>query len=241
MALTFRPKKIVAVSKLVKSIPIDRPIIFWDTCMLIYIITLAVRDSFAELDLYKQLLEWIKADKVTSVTSSIVWEEFTQNFIENKTSAEDDQNKLKSVLKSYASCLTEPAKSDISRAADMIDLVTILEDIEKSIWLHTYVIKDNAQLRNLAHFRVLHKMSPSKKKDQYKDSLIWVTFLQMSSTLPMALYEVYATANKEDFCVRKSSTPQEEIADDCQRVNAEICVELKKLVNLITRELGKKE
>lgn len=80
-----------------------------------------------------------------------------------------------------------------------MDLVTILEDIEKRIWQNTYVISENAALRNHAHFRVLHKMSPSKKKDQYKDSLIWVTFLQMASTLPTTQYEVYVTDNKEYF------------------------------------------
>ncbi len=158
--------------------------------MLIYIISLAVRDSFAEFEQYKQLLTWIESGHVNSVTSSIVWDEFAQHFAENKTLAENDQNKLKSVLKSYASCLAEPAKTNINSVADMMDLVTILEDIEKRIWQNTYVINENAALRNHAHFRVLHKMSPSKKKDQYKDSFIWVTFLQMASTLSTTQYEV---------------------------------------------------
>ena len=158
--------------------------------MLIYIISLAVRDSFAEFEQYKQLLTWIESGHVNSVTSSIVWDEFAQHFAENKTLAENDLNKLKSVLKSYASCLAEPAKTNINSVADMMDLVTILEDIEKRIWQNTYVINENAALRNHAHFRVLHKMSPSKKKDQYKDSFIWVTFLQMASTLSTTQYEV---------------------------------------------------
>lgn len=239
MALTYKPKKIIAASKVAEVIPNNKPVIFWDTCMLIYIISLAVRNSFAELESYNQILTWIENNQVTSVTSSIVWEEYTQHFAENKAKAEDDQNKLKTVLKSYADCIGEPKKSRISDVIDLIDLVTILEDIEKRIWQNTYVIKDNANLRNNAHFRVLHKMSLSKKKDQYKDSLIWVTFLQMASTLPSPLFEVYVTANKEDFCVNKSPNPQNEIKNDCQIVKAEICVELKKLVNLITRELGR--
>lgn len=115
-----------------------------------------------------------------------------------------------------------------------------MEDIEKRVWQHTYAIKDNAKLRNLAHFRVLHKMSPSEKKDQYKDSLIWLTFVHVANMLPRSLYEIFVTANREDFCVgKKSSSPQQGIIDDCKTVNAEFIVELDTLINLITKELGR--
>lgn len=237
MALTYKPQKIIAATKVVGEIPNDKPIIFWDTCMLLYIISLAVRNSFAEFEYYKTLLTWVEDGRVISVTSSIVWEEFTQHYAEIRTKAEEDQNNLRNILKGYADCLADPIKTNIHNVADTLDIVTILEDIEKRVWQHTYIIKENAQIRNSAHFRVLHKISPSKKKDQYKDSLIWATFLHMASKLPVAQYEVYVTANKEDFCEKKSSTPQVEIVDDCNRVNAEICVELKKLINLIRREL----
>lgn len=240
MALTYKPKKVVAVSKIARDIPSDKPIIFWDSCMLIYILSLAVRDSFGEYDKYIKLLGWIEGGSVTSVTSSVVWEEFSQHFAEIWTLAEKDQNNLKNVLKAYAGCLTEPDKTNISSVADTINLLPILEDIEKRVWQHTYAIKDNANLRNLAHFRVLHKMSPSEKKDQYKDSLIWLTFIQMASDLPLPLYEVFVTANREDFCItKKSSTPQMGIQNDCTTVNAEFTVELETLINLMTRELGR--
>lgn len=239
MALTYKPKKMVAVSKIARDIPSDKPIIFWDSCMLIYILSLAVRDSFGDFEKYKKLLGWIEGGTVTSVTSSVVWEEYSQHFAEIRTSAEDDQNNLKDVLKAYAGCLTDPDKTNISNVADTINLLPILEDIEKRVWQHTYAIKDNANLRNLAHFRVLHKMSPSEKKEQYKDSLIWLTFIQMASFLPMPLYEVFVTANREDFCITKrSSTPQNGIQNDCTTVNAEFTVELETLINLVTRELG---
>ena len=240
MALSYKPKKIVYPTKIASVIPDDKPIIFWDTCMLLYILSIAVRDSFGEFANYQKLLNWIEAGDVTSVTSSIVWEEYTQHFAENKTSAEEDQNNLRAVLKSYAGCIAEPDRSNIINVADTLDLVPILEDIEKRVWKKTYVIKENANLRNLAHFRVLHKMSPSEKKDQYKDSLIWVTFLQMANSLPHALYEVFVTANREDFCITKKSTrPQVGIENDCNTVNAEFSVEMSTLVNLITRELSR--
>ena len=240
MALTYKPKKIVATTKIARDIPNDKPIIFWDSCMLIYIMSLAVRGTFDEFDKYRKLLSWIEGGSVTSVTSSVVWDEFSQHFTEIRTYAEADQNNLKNVLKAYAGCLPEPEKTDISNVADTINLLPILEDIEKRIWQHTYTINDNAKLRNLAHFRVLHKLSPSEKKDQYKDSLIWITFVQMASVFPDSLYEVFVTANREDFCItKKSSIPQDGIKRDCKTVNAEFTVELDTLINLITRELGK--
>lgn len=240
MALTYKPKKTVASTKIARDIPSDKPIIFWDSCMLIYILSLAVRNSFGEFDKYKKLLSWIEGGSVSSVTSSVVWDEFSQHFAEIRTQAEADQNNLKAVLKAYSGCLTEPDKTNISSVADTIDLLPILEDMEKRVWQHTYTINDNANLRNLAHFRVLHKLSPSEKKDQYKDSLIWLTFVQMASVLPNTLYEVFVTANREDFCVtKKSPIPQDGIKDDCKTVNAEFTVELDTLINLITRELGR--
>lgn len=240
MALSYKPKKRVSASKIVRDIPIDKPIIFWDTCMLLYILSIAVRDSFNDFGDYQKLLAWIEAGDVTSVTSSVVWEEFTQHFGEIKTKAVEDQDSLKNVLKSYAGCHTDPTKTNIVSVANSMDLVSILEDIEKRVWKKTYVINENAQLKNRAHFRVLHKMSPSEKKDQYKDSLIWVTFLQMGSSLPKPLYKVFVTANKEDYCVtKKSTTPQASIDGECKIVGAEFTVELNTLVNLITRELGR--
>ena len=240
MALSYKPKKSVSPTRISRDIPADKPIIFWDTCMLLYILSVAVRESFGDFARYQKLLTWIENGDVTSVTSSIVWDEFTQHFAEIKTSAEDDQSNLQTVLKSYAGCISEPAKTQIISAADSLDIISILEDIEKRVWKKTYVINENASLRSLAHFRVLHKMSPSEKKDQYKDSLIWVTFLHMASNLPRPLYEVFVTANKEDFCVTKKSTqPQVGIKDDCNNVNADFTADLNTLVNCITRELGR--
>lgn len=240
MALSYKPKKIVSLTKIARDIPSDKPIIFWDTCMLLYILSVAVRDSFGDFAYYQQLLTWIEGGNVTSVTSSIVWDEYTQHFAELKNSATAEQNNLKTVLKSYAGCISDPARTSIINAADSLNLVPILEDIEKRVWEKTYVINENANLRSLAHFRVLHKMSPSLVKDQYKDSLIWLTFLQMAHSLPLSLYEIFVTANKEDFCATKKGTqPQQRIKDDCNNVNAEFTVELNTLVNLITRELGR--
>ncbi len=240
MALTYKPKKQVSPTKISRDIPSDKPIIFWDTCMLLYILSIAVRDSFGEFSEYQKLLALIENGDVTSVTSAIVWEEFTQHYNDNKTEAENDQDNLRTVLKSYAGCIAEPARTNIINAADSLDLVPILEDIEKRVWRNTYVINETAVLRNLAHFRVLHKMSPSKTKDQYKDSLIWVTFLHMAHELPIALYEVFVTANREDFCItKKSSQPQLQIDNDCKAAKAEFTVNLNTLVNLITRELGR--
>ncbi len=220
--------------------PNAKPIIFWDTCMLLYILSLAVRDTFTEFDKYKQLLARIENGDVISVTSSVVWDEFTQHYADIKTGAEADQSNLKRVLKGYADCIGEPSKSSIVNAADSMNLTLILEDMEKRVWQNTYIINENAQLRNAAHFRVLHKMSPSENKDQYKDALIWSTFLQMAKRLPRAQVKVFVTANKEDYCISKRSTQlQQTIKDDCKNVQAELSLNVEALFNLITRELRK--
>lgn len=230
--------KMVSPSKISRDIPSGRPIVFWDSCMLLYIITVSVRDSFAEYDKYNKLLSWIESGAITSVTSSVVWQEFSQHFDELRDDAIADQDSLKKAMLGYANCVSDPLKSSLISDANNLDLVSVLEDIERRVWRSTYVIKETAMLQKLAHFRVLNKLSPSGVKDQYKDALIWVTFLRMASSMPFAQYEVFVTANKEDYCVtKKSTTPQSQIQSDCVTVNAEISFELDTLINYITREL----
>lgn len=219
---TIKPFKKLYISQVPTVIPAGKPIVFWDTCSLIYIISIAVRNSFSDYSHYMDLLSWIENDEIVSVTSSIVWDEFNDHYQEEYERANDDIDMLRELIKNYAGIHQEPVRGQLLNLAHDINLITILENIESRVWGKTYVINEEQELAKLAHYRVLHKWSPSKVKDQYKDSYIWCTFMSVAQKLT-EVRKFFMTDNKEDYCLsRKSSTPQDMIKTDCTTVGAEI-------------------
>ena len=220
---TIKPFKKVFLSQIPTEIPEGKPIVFWDTCSLIYIISIAVRDSFADFSHYKEMLSWIEHDEIVSVTSSIVLKEFNDHYTDERDKANKDIDKLRELIRNYANIHQDPVKEQLTNLANDINLINILEDIESRVWNKTYVINEEQRLAELAHYRVLNKWSPSMIKDQYKDSYIWCTFMSVGEQLT-GVRKFFMTDNKEDYCLsKKSNTPQPQIQQDCDTVNAEIC------------------
>lgn len=219
---TIRPFKNIYLSQVVREIPVDKPIVFWDTCSLIYILTIAVRESFADFQHYKDLLDWIESEEIVSVTSSIVWSEFNDHYSEEYHRAEADVDKLRELIRNYANLQQEPVKTDLNNLAVSVNVIEILEDFESRVWKKTFVINEERKLADLAHYRVLHKWSPSMVKDQYKDAYIWCTFMSVSKDLN-GVKKFFMTDNKEDYCKSKKSMElQKRITLDCEEVDAEI-------------------
>ena len=48
------------------------------------------------------MLDWIDNDEIVSVTSSIVWDEFNDHYIEERDNAVRDIYKLRELIKNYA-------------------------------------------------------------------------------------------------------------------------------------------
>lgn len=219
---TIKPLKKIFLSQVAGEIPLDKPIVFWDTCSLIYILTIAVRELFADFQHYKNLLGWIERDEIVSVTSSIVWNEFKDHYSEEYHKAEEDVDKLRMLIRNYASLQQDSARTDLNNLAASMNVIDILEDLELRVWGKTVVIKEERDLADLTHYRVLHKWSPSMVKEQYMDAYIWCTFMSVSQKIS-EVKKFFMTDNKEDYCVSKRNmTLQEQIASDCTTVGAEI-------------------
>lgn len=234
---TIRPFKKIFLSQVSAEIPAGKPIVFWDTCSLIYILTIAVRDSFTDFPFYKDMLDWIENDEIVSVTSSIVWDEFIDHYTQEHDNAVHDIDDLRELIMNYANLQGEPVKTQLIGLANSINLIDILEDIETRVWRKTFVINEERQIADRAHYRVLHKMSPSMVKDQYKDAYIWCTFMSMASQLG-GVRKFFVTDNKEDYCFPKKSTnPQAQIVSDCNTVGAEILFHIDSLRGQVYRAL----
>lgn len=234
---SIRPFKKIFLSQVAAEIPAGKPIVFWDTCSLIYILTVGVRDSFSDFPFYKDMLDWIENDEIVSITSSIVLDEFNDHYAEEHDKAVKDIENLRKLIKNYADLQVEPVKTQLIDLANSINLIDILEDIEARVWNKTFVVNEERQLADLAHYRVLHKMSPSMVKDQYKDAYIWCTFMSVASQLG-GIKKFFMTDNKEDYCAPKKTTnPQPQIASDCNTVSAEILFQIGSLRGLVYQAL----
>lgn len=239
MTISYKPKARVSLKSFAGTIPPDIPIVFWDSCSLLYILSSPIRDAYGDIGLYEDILQWIESGNVVSVTSDIVWKEFSDHYIELSSQAYADENKYKQNLTSYASHLPEPDKSNIINAVSGLKLVAHLSDMQNRIWNNTFVIKEEIMFNKKAHYRVLNKIAPSATKDQYKDSYIWITFAEMSMLLPPDRFKCFMTNNREDFCVsKKSASPQERISNDAKSVHGEFFCCLDTLRNILSTKIA---
>ena len=52
--IEYKVKKKISSASIELNIPSDKPTVFWDTCSLLYIISIPLREAFGEYNVYKQ-------------------------------------------------------------------------------------------------------------------------------------------------------------------------------------------
>lgn len=223
--IEYKVKKKISSASIELNIPSDKPTVFWDTCSLLYIISIPLREAFGEYNVYKQLLKLIEDERIISVTSSIVFDEFKQHADDLYVNLTKEENKLMKILKNYSDLVPGPDGNLIKDAADKLGLSGILVDMSNRVWANTYVINEDLFYQNSAHFRVMHKMSPAREKGEYKDSYIWVTFMDMAKKLGDGNLRAFMTNNTDDYCEfegKKVKDRQSQIITDCNTVKGEL-------------------
>lgn len=239
--IEYNVKKRVSSSSISTTIPLDKPMIFWDTCSLLYIISIPLREAFGEFNLYSQILQLIENGQVISVTSAIVHEEFKQHAQEIFDNTLKDEKKLVKVYKQYADCIAEPDKTQIREAADKLKLSDILVDISNRVWKNTYIINEDSLYQGIAHYRVMNKMSPAFTKGEYKDSYIWASFMDTCQKLGDASFHAFMTNNTDDYCDyegKKVKDVQNQIKLDCNTVSAKFYWKTGELYSALRAVLG---
>lgn len=239
--IEYKIKKKVSSSQIDTTIPNDKPIVFWDTCSLLYIISIPLRDAFGDYNVYSQLLKHIEDGDILSVTSTVVFEEFKQHADVLYNDILKDESRLVNIYKNYAKLIGDPDKTVINDAASRIHLSDILVDVSNRVWSNTYVINEDNLYKDIAHYRVMNKMSPAREKGEYKDSYIWASFMNMSQKLNNGLLRAFMTDNTEDYCDfegKKVKGLQPQIEIDCNTVNAEFFWKTRQLYHRIREVLG---
>lgn len=223
MADLVVPKHIISVSDIPAVICDPKPVIFWDTCPLLYYNTIIERRAYQEYEKDFQLYDWIKNGLVYSVTSMVVLEEFNHH---HKAKRDNDllkEQSLKGAMKHYGDIFGSPLKEDLERGMNVFNLAMNMEQMVCDLWANTYVIDTNAILNEKAHKRCIGYLPPASVKSEYKDCYIWETFLVMCQEMPHKSQAFFMTENTEDFCGNKQSRiPFAEIDSDAKRVQGNV-------------------
>jgi hypothetical protein len=239
MADIVVPNCIIKVDDVPSVLIESKPAIFWDTCSLLYYVSVIDRNAFAEYEKDYQLYEWVTTGAVYSVTSMIVMKEFNKHYKTIRDKDAEKENTLKHIMWNYGNIIGSPKKDDLEKGMIALELSMHMDDMVNSIWANTIVIDESPALQDKAHKRCLGYLPPSSVKSEYKDCYIWETFVEMCSIIPNKGISFFMTENTEDYCGNsKLRTPLEEIDKDVKRVQGQICFAKHLLWKEIAKMLG---
>lgn len=222
------------------NLPIDsKPYIFWDTCALINLMSINARMAFNEFEFYNKLYGLIANNTLGSVTSAIVYREFSEHIEKAYDDDKDKEDNARNCFLDYAETLPETDKNKIHSAIDHTEFFNMRLDILRVIWNNTYTISEDDTFMHKAHDRVLKHMCPAHVKGEYKDCYIWETYLDFLSRVSNAAPCFFFSVNTEDFAAtKKSKDPNPMLIADCAGFDSELYMTVERAQVGIYRKLG---
>ena len=207
-------KGIIKYVEIPKIFPDNKPVIFWDTCSLLYFNSIVDRRAYKEYVWDFKLLELIELGEVYSVTSYIVHREFNKHHTKLKNKDQEKESALRSAMKQYGKILGGQYEIDLDKGFEALRLSSHMDNLVCRLWSNTYVIEEDSSFLSKAHNRVLAEISPSSEKQQYKDCYIWETFLTLCDYLPNKGTAYFMTENIVDYCGKSKKDPLPDILED---------------------------
>ena len=215
-----------------------KPFIYWDTCSMLYFISIIGRRKYDEYEWDLKLLDMIEKGQVYSVTSDLVLQEFNKHHDDLLNEDIVNEQKLSSLMTTYAGIIGSPQKEDIEKGAAALVLSVKLEDMVQRLWANTYIIDDDPIFRAKAHNRVLGCISPSsKKKQEYKDCYIWESYLATCDHSPYPDMGCFMSENIKDYC-GDGNTPLPDIANDIQKHHCNAAFDKTRLWVMLAKKIG---
>ena len=185
----------------ISAIPEAKPVVFFDTCALLEILRLPGRsiDPGRDFEQYMYMAEKISSGDLIPVTSELVFQEFNQHYFDEFiTMKKWEQDKRDAVKRLTALMVNGKKRTRIEKAISEIHTETNVTSTISQIWRNTILIREEKRFLEFAYHRVKYKQAPSQNKEQFKDSYIWGTFLNLAHSLvtnPL----FYFTLNKKDY------------------------------------------
>lgn len=216
----------------------SKPIVFWDTCSLLYFNSIVDRRAYNEYEWDEKLLNLIETGQVFSVTSMVVLKEFNKHHDDLFNKDTGLENSLRNAMGDYGNIVGSPQKEDLQKGMAALNLAAHLDGMVTKLWLNTYVIDENLFFHEKAHNRVLAEQAPAKEKQEYKDCYIWETFLTLCDQVAQKDRTFFMTENTVDYCGKKSTTPLADIANDLKGRGGHIQFRKSRLYVDVAKMLG---
>ena len=191
-------------------VPANKPIVFWDTCALLDLARTPLLDrtnlSFATLQEYEQIEQWINSDRLTSVTSDLVLREFSEHIDHIASSLSTQEQKTKNEVKEQTLFMTDLSRArKINQSIDGLDVQKKVIAIVKKIWSHTILLRGQNSFALSADYRVRNYIKPSGGKESYKDCYIWYSYISLLREVNPLGPTFFFTTNPSDFAENKKS------------------------------------
>lgn len=199
----MRTGKKMYLSQANLHIPNDKLIVFWDTCALLDIIRIPIRDNLRinDLECYERIADYIDNSHVISITSGLVINEFADHYLDEHNKLIQAQTKLKKQVLDYANFMVSIKKRErLTKAIDLLNIERRLNVVLMRILKKTFILKEENIYRNFADYRLRNKMAPAARKSEYKDCYIWGTFIKLIHTIrPTSNYVSFISVNAKDY------------------------------------------
>lgn len=188
----------------------DKPFIFWDTCALLNLVRIPLKDrsglTLTTLHSYEYLLSEIEAGHVQSIASEVVLSEFSHHVDSIVNQLHNQEQRIKDEVKSQTAYMANNQQANvISRKIDFLDISKKVIKVVQKIWRKTYILKGQDSFAANADYRTRNYMAPSHVKESYKDCYIWVSFVSLLNELRPSETSYFITVNTADFAANKTS------------------------------------
>lgn len=190
--------------------PEDKPVVFWDTCALLDILRIPLRErvnlSKRTLEEYEKIEEWIATGRLISVTAELVVKEFGEHADDVVKQLSIQERKTKEDVREQADyMLNGVQKTKITNGIDLLDIQSRVKELVKKIWRHTLVLRSQKSFASNADYRVRNYIKPSGGKESYKDCYLWSSYITLMTTIASTEPCFLFTTNPSDFAENKGS------------------------------------
>lgn len=198
----------------------DEPFIFWDTCALLNLVRIPLIErkelTLNMLQSYEFLLNEIEMGHVQSIASEVVLSEFSHHVDNIVNQLHNQEQRIKDEVKSQTDYMANAQHANvISQKIEFLDVSNKVIKMVRKIWRKTYILRGQKSFATNADYRTRNYITPSRGKESYKDSYIWVSFISLLNKLQPTEICYFFTANPADFAVdRKTPTLHPDLATE---------------------------
>lgn len=233
--------KQIYLSQAQANISNTKPILFWDTCALLDILRLPIRQPLRGAELlmkYEMIAESIERGLIASVTSGLVITELTNHYNQVYNDLTRKENDAKNQMIGLADYMVSAKKKNrLIQAVNLLNIESRLQSVLRRLLKNTIILKEQNAYRNFADYRLRYGMAPAERKAEYKDCYIWGTFVTLIRNINPNTLSIFFTTNTKDY-KDNSNNVYPLLVRDCYFPDTKIHFSMDELYGELHRTLG---